>query len=255
MLYNVNIMMRYIIKPFDLIFTSTIVRGLILILFGYRWNGWFLSIIGYRASYMVNTGETCIIAGVFSEDTVRLFSRAVGDAGRVIIVEANPSNVDRLKNNLASLANVTVVNRAVWRCSGEMEFLLSGQHENQAYNRIDSPEIQKYPNHMNENPVTIKVKTDSLDDIASKLDVKLVHHLNLTINGAELQALDGISNILKVNPSLRIYINSETPDPAQKTIEKLHTQRFKVFVSNMTKTKNKKISLVRIYAIGNMGKS
>ena len=117
---------------FDLIFGSRLVRTIVLIIFGHSWNGWFLGFIRYRAIYMVEPGETCIIAGIYNETTIADFSRAVGKSGHVIVVEANPLNVERLKTQIKS-ENVSITNKAIWNEPGELDFILSDQEKNQGY--------------------------------------------------------------------------------------------------------------------------
>lgn len=226
------------------------IRSLILSLFGYQWNGWFLGLVGYRAINMIRRGENCIIAGIYAESTIRDFSAVVGAEGRVIVVEANPFNVERLQSSTKDLKNASIINRAIWREKGEMEFLMSAQEKDQGYNRLSSDELQEFPVHMDQKPEAVTVPTDTLDNIAEEFSLGQVNHINLTINGAELQCLEAISKIRTANPKVRIYINSETPDPANNVIEKLKELGFKVFVSNWIRTINKKIHLVRIYAVG-----
>ena len=199
---------------------------------------------------MVEPGDSCILAGIFSESTIKAFSRRVGENGSVLVIEANPLNIERLKRNTSILKNVCFTNKAVWRESGEMEFLTSSQDRAQGYNRLASPELQDFPVHMVENPQTIKVPTDTLDNITKESGLKKVSHVNLTINGAELQALEAIDEIQKANPKMRIYINSEMPVPAEKTIQRLKQKGFRVYLSHWIRTLNRKIRLVRIYAVG-----
>ena len=240
---------RIIRRLFDVTVGTQPVRRMMLSLVGYRWNGWLLGIVGYRAIHMVSAGECCILAGIFSAKTVENFSRAVGEKGTVVVVEASPEIVARLGSELAHLTNVKIINRAVWREKGEVEFLVAGQNRPQGYNRIKSGELQEFPYHMVDRPATIKVMTTTLDDIATHFELSVVHHINLTINGAELQALEGMKSIRKHNPAVRIYINSELPDPALKTIESLKNLGFCVYTSRWIRTVNKRIKLLRIYAI------
>jgi FkbM family methyltransferase len=196
---------------------------------------------------MVSSGETCLLAGIFYESTVRDFSSAVGAGGKVIVVEANPENISRLKK-LVNASNIYYVNSAVWNEKGRMEFIASVGEE-QGYNRLDNAEMQEFPYHMDEKPEKFEVETNTLDGIIDELKIEKVHHVNLTINGAELQALDGIDGLLRKNNRLRIYINSEYPVPSITVIEKLKAMGFRVYTSKLITTINKKIRLIRIYAV------
>lgn len=243
-------MYRLIKNTFDLFFARGPIRAVIHALVGNRFNGWFLWLVGYRAIHMIRSGESCIIAGIYSESTIKAFSQAAGSGGRVVVVEANPANVERLETACGSLQNVKIINKAIWREKGEMDFLMSIQEKDQGYNRLASDELQEFPEHMDDKPQTVKVPTDTLGNIASEFGISKLAHINLTINGAELQAMEGMADIRRQHPGVRIYINSETPDPAEKTIAMLRDLGFRVYLSHWIRTINKKIRLVRIYAIG-----
>jgi len=243
-------MFRHIKNTFDFFFARGPIRSVIHALIGNRFNGWFLWLVGYRAVHMIRSGESCIIAGIYSESTIEAFSQAAGPNGRVVVVEANPANVVRLNKTCGSLSNVLITNKAIWREKGEMDFLVSVQEKDQGYNRLASAELQEFPKHMDEKPQMVKVPTDTLGNIASEFGISKLAHINLTINGAELQAMEGIKEIHRLHPGVRIYINSETPDPAENTITKLRELGFKIYLSYWIRTINKKIRLVRIYAIG-----
>jgi FkbM family methyltransferase len=232
---------------FDNLFGNLIIKRIIISTVGYRFNGWFLGLVGYRAIHMVSSGESCIIAGVYSEHTIRDFSKVIGDNGTVVVVEANPQNASRLIDDCNDLKNVVITNKAIWRESGEMEFILSKQSREQGYNRLVSDELQHFPEHLDDNPIIIKVPTDTLVNISNEFGIKKLDHVNLTINGAELQAVECMAELLHQHPNVRIYINSETPDPAERTIECLEQIGFKVSLSTLIRTVNKKIKLVRIY--------
>jgi FkbM family methyltransferase len=249
-IYKIINMYLLIKNTFDLLFGRGPIRAVIHALVGNRFNGWFLWLVGYRAIHMLRSGESCIIAGIYSESTIQAFSQAAGPDGLVVVVEANPANVERLEKACGFMENVKITNKAIWREKGEMDFLMSAQEKDQGYNRLASAELQEFPEHMDDKPQIVKVPTDTLGNIACEFKISNLAHINLTINGAELQAMEGMADIRHKHPGVRIYINSETPDPAEKTIVKLNEIGFKVHVSHWIRNKNKKIQLVRIYGIG-----
>ena len=129
-----------------------------------------------------------------------------------------------------------------------MEFLYSQKNKAQGYNRLNSDNLQKFPLHIDSNPMKVKVPTDNILGILEEVSIDKLDHINMTINGAELQALEDLPSLKKLNPNIRIYINSQIPDPALEVIKKLKIQNYKVFISHMIRTTNTKIKLVRIYA-------
>jgi len=239
----------FIKESIDKIFGNQKIKKLLRKLFGFRYFKFFIHISRYRACHMVDPGDNCILAGIFSEDTVKDFTSQVGNAGKVIVVEANKKNVERLKSRVAH-PNLYYVNCAVYGKSGTSKFIASRGDE-QGYNRLKNGEMQPFPYHIDADPQEITVKLATLDNITMKLGVKRIHHINLTINGAEYQALDGISEVIKKNRNLRIYTNSEFPNPGKKVIEKLQKMGFEVYTSRLIRTINKRIKLRRIYAVHN----
>ena len=217
-------------------------------LFGYYWRGWFLGIIRYRAVYMVNSGETVILGGVFSESYVEDYSNRVGRNGKVIVVEANPVNILKLRDRFKSNKNILFINRAIWSKEKKLTFLAAHQDKSQGYNRVKNENIDEFPNHLVQDVNEISVSACTLDTIMQILNLDKVDQINLTINGAELPALDGFKSILRNNNKLRFYINSQHPEPSTNVIWQLKDLGFRVFKSYLINTTNKKIKLVRIYA-------
>ena len=223
-------------------------------LFGYYWRGWFLGIIRYRAVYMVNRGETVILGGVFSESYVEDYSNRVGSNGKVIVVEANPVNILRLRERFKNINNILFINRAIWNKEKTLTLLAADQDVCQGYNRVKSENIDEFPNHLVQDINEISVSACTLDTVMQTLNRDKVDQINLTINGAELPALDGFKSILRNNNKLRFYINSQYPEPITSVIRRLKELGFRVFKSNLISTTNKKIKLVRIYAFASGNK-
>ena len=232
----------------DFTLGNRFVKNLFLETVGYRWNGWMLGLFGYRAVHMVDKSESCVLAGIYNASTIFDFSSAIGEKGTVIVIEANPQNAKRLADETSHLSNVKVLNKAIWNSSGEMEFICSISDKDQGYNRLNSKELQEFPSHLDDSPQKVMVQTDTIDNILKGLNISKIHHVNLTINGAELQALDGVSELRKVCPDMRIYINSEIPDPGLRVIDGLKEIGFKVYTSKLIRVVNTKIKLIRIYA-------
>jgi len=224
--------------------TKTICRGIL----GPDWRGKLLKLLGYRAVHMVEKGECAILCGVFNSSTALSYSKAVGPSGRIVVCEANPRNVNRMKEELAGVENLTLLNYAIWNEETTMQFLASSTEEC-GFDRLASDELEPYPEHMETNPYEVQVTCKTLDSIADELGLDVVHHINLTINGAELQGVDGITRILEKNPDLRIYVNTEYPNPCQALVDKLKVLSFGIYMSEITHIVNKKIRLMRVYAL------
>ena len=244
----IRFMRRLIRKLIDWFFVFPPIKALCRSVLGPEWRGKVLKLIGYRAIHMVDKGECAFLCGVFNSATALNYSRSVGPSGRVVVCEANPDNVVRMKRELAGIENITLVNYAIWNEETTMQLLVSNTEEC-GFDRLASDELEPYPDHMNTQPHEVPVICKTLDSIAEELGIEVIHHLNLTINGAELQGVDGISRIREKNPDLRIYINTEYPNPCNAVVDKLKVLSFKIYMSELTYIANKKIRLMRVYAL------
>lgn len=211
------------------------------------WPGTAMSFLGCGAPIMVGRGETVFVCGVFQESTVIDFSRTVGPSGRVVVVEANPSNAERLRRAVP-LSNVDVVNRAVWSKDEELEFEFAATSEAQHYNRVHDPSLQPFPTHMVEAPETVKVLGERIGSTMDRLGISRIDHLNLTVNGAELAAFRGDQGAELAPRVSRVYAHVEFPDPGDAFLARLVELGFRTKTSGRLNSRNPKIDLHRVYA-------
>ena len=122
-------------------------------------------------------------------------SKIVGDGGLVVGIEPDKNNVQEINDYIAQnkLKNIIIVEKAVWRMKGTFPLLLGKQS---MHNRLEdiggeyaSEEIESYVGKC-------LVETDTLDNIVADLGITDISHIRLTINGAELDVLEGMEKIL-----------------------------------------------------------
>lgn len=118
------------------------------------------------------------------EDTFT-FSRAVGEAGRVIAIEAHPLSFAMLKNfcRLNHLTNVIPLHLALMDKAGTVHILEgpSTWQENAVHFHGDSG---------------VPVPADTLDAVCDRLGIDQVDFLKMNIEGAERFALRGIERVI-----------------------------------------------------------
>ena len=163
---------------------------------------------------MVGRGETVFLCGVFQEATVRDFARTVGSGGQVIVLEANPGNVQRLRSQV-QLPQVQILNRAVWHEDCDLEFEFAPDEEAQHYNRVHSDVMQPFPTHLVSEPDLVTVRGELIATTADALGIGRIDHLNLTVNGAEREAFRG-----PAGASLADRVAGSTPTPSSQCQEK-----------------------------------
>jgi len=156
----------------------------------------------------VNPGETAVQIGTPNPRTVSRYSKAVGPRGRVVIVEAEPGNAERLRQALPALPypNVTIVPKGAWREPGRMRLVLSphkGDHKIPVDGIVHDNDFR--PENTYEQSVEVDV--DTLDNIVRAEGLERVDFVSITVNGAEIEVLKGCEELLKRRP-LRVYVKA-----------------------------------------------
>lgn len=155
------------------------------------WNPWL------RA--MIKPGDTVIDCGANVGMTSCLFAKHVGPAGRVIAIEADSTNVDKISANaeLNGLSNITVMHRAVGQSTG-MAVLF----------QVERVVAEARPDHRCE-----AVSTIALDDLFDEFKPNVV---KVDIEGQEVNALRGARRLLEAGVKWEIEVHM-TPGGAHMT--------------------------------------
>jgi FkbM family methyltransferase len=134
--------------------------------------------------YTPREGDTIVDVGAGTGWETLLFSRRVGDSGRVISIEAHPL-VFRCLSRMCKengLQNVTLVHAAVADKEGEIQLSDSAEHEGNSIIGMVSG---------------IRVRCTTLDDIFQSQKLSHVDFLKMNIEGAEKLALSGNGQMLR----------------------------------------------------------
>lgn len=132
--------------------------------------------------YVPRAGDTVIDVGAgIGEETV-VFSKLVGETGRVISIEAHPDIFGCLRDTVGSsrLDNVTLVQCAVADEDGELSISTADCH---------------VAGSVMEGGGDIKVPARSLDSLAEELGLGDVAFMKMNIEGAEKLAMRGMSRL------------------------------------------------------------
>ncbi len=189
----------------------------------------------------VSKGETVLHAGCWQIETIRGWSQSVGPDGKVVIIEADDYSHELLTKELelrkTKLSNVILVHNAVWN---KKEKLVLEEADRPGSNKIKNAKTYyktDIGNYINE----IWVDANTISNILSEQNINHVDHFHLTINGAELEALEGIDKkFFKKRTRIIVYsetLNEETNESVTSSVaDKLKSNKFKVFCSsNMPK--------------------
>jgi FkbM family methyltransferase len=163
------------------------------------------------ADCYVEKGSALAYVGFYRAEYAAELAEAVGPGGQAVLVEGHPENYRRLVEGLASVPNrerIVPLNLALWMHRGTVPF--------EIYDDTGQTEFHKIPGTSGESfypssARVVDVPCDSFDGIFAAYP--RIRHVFVTINGAELQALDGMSAYLRT-PGASAWIKSPFADKA-----------------------------------------
>lgn len=163
---------------------------------------------------VVNKGETVVQVGTPNPKTMMRFVRAVGDRGRLVIVEARPENQQRLEKAILAkgLTNVILVKAAACDENGFGELAVSplwGDHKIPLSPVTMDNDLRRENSQMKRIPVRLV----RLDNILPEYGVTAIDYLSVTVNGAEAEVLRGAADLLaKGSRWARVYAKDHALD-------------------------------------------
>ncbi|MFL6727013.1 MAG: FkbM family methyltransferase [Sphingomicrobium sp.] len=143
-------------------------------------NEWVLD--HWTWGYLPRAGDTVIDVGAGIGEEAVIFSRLVGESGRVISIEAHPRTFSCLQETIrhSGLTNVTPLYCAVAEQDGELS--------------ISDVDVHLANSVIGEG-ANLKVPARSLDSIAEEFGLGEIALLRMNIEGAEKLAVKGASRI------------------------------------------------------------
>jgi FkbM family methyltransferase len=167
----------------------------------------------------VEPGGCLAYVGFYRAQYATELAEAVGPRGEVVLVEAHPDNYRRLVEGLEALPTrerIRALNVALWTHTGRVSFEVYDEPERTEFHKI--PGTSAEPSY-GAGARAIEVACAAFDDIFA--EHPRLRHVFVTINGAELQALQGMSRYLKT-PGASAWIKSPFADKA--TCEPMYLQ-------------------------------
>lgn len=147
--------------------------------------------------YSSKPGESFLDIGAYmGYGTVRL-SKELGEGATIIAVEPDLDSLWLLEHNILcnSLSNVTIIPKAVWnREGGVLSLHKSGR---QASSLIGDVVISHG---------VVRVQTTTVDVILKDVDWGCVDIISVTVNGAEVEAVEGMKDTLQRCKHIRLSI-------------------------------------------------
>ncbi|HZG24359.1 MAG TPA: FkbM family methyltransferase [Chitinophagaceae bacterium] len=167
---------------------------------------------------MIKPGQTVFDLGANNGIHSMLFSRLVGDTGKVFAFEPLPSNITELEKNksLNKITNIKVVAAAVGDKDGHATFYLGNLDKQGSIVGIGSQSGRE-----------VEVKLTTLKTFIETENVK-PDFLKIDIEGAESDALKGMGDLISaIRPAF--FIELHTPEQDKKVGEILQKFNYKVY--------------------------
>ena len=180
----------------------------------------------------INLGDVVVLVGTPNISTIARSRIIIGNNGRLIVIEADEFSVSKLrewKSKNKENNNIEIIYKAVWSEKKELELLKARRPGD---NRIKNDKIMT-DNDIREQKESggytnkIMVSADTINNIMKNIGIDHIDHMEITINGAEFEALKGARTVL--HNTQRIFVKGhsrdvETNEPINLLIDKFLTE-------------------------------
>jgi FkbM family methyltransferase len=137
-------------------------------------------------------GDIVIDIGAHIGRYTIIASKRVGANGKVVAIEANPSNFEMLNRNIKvnQLTNIISLNNAVYSKETKLKLYLPGEElGHTTYNTVMSDRAK------NEDKF-VEVSANTLDYLLQLKEITDVNWIKIDVEGAEFEVLKGAHNLL-----------------------------------------------------------
>ena len=147
-------------------------------------------------------GDVVIDIGAHIGRYTIISSKRVGTNGKVVAIEANPSNFEMLNRNikLNQLTNIISLNNAVYSKETKIKLYLPGEElGHTTYNTVMSDRAK------NEDKF-VEVSANTLDYFLQLKGITDVNWIKIDVEGAEFEVLKGATNVLSKSKDIALLI-------------------------------------------------
>ena len=162
---------------------------------------------------LIEKGDTVLEVGTHIGYLTQYFEFLVGNEGQVFAVEPTPNSIYYLKKNVCP--KTVIIDKAASNKCGEVEFFIEefGGFTNSLISEFTQSqnELHQKFQHINSNISSIKVKTDTLDNICVQNNI-LPNFIKIDVEGAEYDVLRGAKRIIKDVNAIMVEITRNEND-------------------------------------------
>ena len=205
---------------------------------------------------LVNRGDCVLQVGTPSPETICHYLEMVGPAGKVIVVEPEENNFNRLAADsvIAQAQNATLLRRAAW---SQRECLALTVSKSEVDHKVEVPDIVHDNDYVHDNYVgTQMVQADTVDNMLDELGIERVDYAEIHVNGAELEVLRGMTKALPRTARLHVKghaIRKETGEPINQQISVLLKEKgFRTAIPRASKARDDAVAQGWTYRAGDV---
>ena len=169
-------------------------------------------------------GDTVVDVGAHAGHYTLISSKRIGANGKVIAIEADPSNFEILNRNikLNGLTNVIPINYAVYSKQTKLKLYLPVEESGfSIYNTI-------MINRAKIDEKFIEVNANTLDYLLQQNGIGDANWIKIDVEGAEFEVLKGAHNILSNSKDIALLIEVHGKDNYKPVVEFLNSYNFNV---------------------------
>lgn len=158
-------------------------------------------------SAFISPGDDVVLVGTPFAHRVDTLAKYADNA---VIFEAERNNFAKLQNTAKEYDNITVRNKAVWSESGKKKLQVAAD-ENPGDHKIQVDGIEHDNDYRSENYIgQQEIEVDTLDNLLADINIT-PDHLEIMVNGAELEVLRGATETIQV-ATPRMWIKGHARD-------------------------------------------
>jgi FkbM family methyltransferase len=190
-------------------------------------------------------GDIVVDIGAHMGRYTIISSKRVGANGKVVAIEADPSNFEMLNSNikLNQLTNVTTLNYAVYSKETKIKLYLPEVESGYTiYNTIMS-------NRARTEDKFVEVNANTLDHLLQLKGIRQeeVNWIKIDVEGAEFEVLKGASNVLSKSKDIALLIEVHGLDNHRPILEFVSSYNFKIEFEKSNKTGDWRHIVLRKY--------
>jgi FkbM family methyltransferase len=180
--------------------------------------------------FLPKQGDIVVDIGAHMGRYTIISSKRVGTNGKVVAIEAHPSNFEMLNSNikLNQLTNVIPLNYAAYSKETKIKLYLPDEESGYTMHHsiMSNYVFTKYKDKTEDK--FVEVSANTLDYLLQLNEITDVNWVKIDVEGAEFEVLKGASNVLSKSKDIALLIEVHGKDTYEPIIESLRSYNFKI---------------------------